>query len=247
MRVEAFGVQLAVTERGAGVPVLLVHGMAASAASWDPVLDALAGEARLIAYDRRGYGASGAPQPYERTTVNEQAEDATALLAARVREPALVCGADLGALVCLDLLVRHAERVRGAVLLAPPLYAFVAGATEALAAERVRLEEALRAEGPAAAVDAYLAGASGVPVSATRRERARRDHRAFFADYGGLASWAVTRATLRAIRAPVVVVDGERPSPPAQAAAAALEGLLPNVRRSDGADPLPALRDLLAA
>jgi pimeloyl-ACP methyl ester carboxylesterase len=35
---------------------------------------------RVIAYDRRGYGESGVPQPYTGTTVSEQAEDLAALV-----------------------------------------------------------------------------------------------------------------------------------------------------------------------
>ncbi|HVE69114.1 MAG TPA: alpha/beta fold hydrolase, partial [Solirubrobacteraceae bacterium] len=159
------GAELAVVERGAGEPVLLVHGMADRAAGWAPVVAALTGDgrapagsgrARVIAYDRRGYGASTAPEPYERTTVAEQSEDAAALLAALGARPAAVCGRDLGALVALDLARRHRDRVAGLVVVDPPLYAFSAAATEVLGAERLALEEALRDGGPAAAVRAWL-------------------------------------------------------------------------------------------
>ena len=106
--VEGAGVPLACFERGSGPPVLLVHGMADRAAGWDDTAEALAAGARTIAYDRRGYGGSGAPEPYERTTVEEQAEDAAALLRSLDAVPAVVGGRDFGALVCLDLCKRHA-------------------------------------------------------------------------------------------------------------------------------------------
>ena len=61
--------------------MLLVHGIGTGRAAWSATAGALAAEAQVIAYDRRGYGESGAPEPYTRTTVSEQAEDA-ALLAA---------------------------------------------------------------------------------------------------------------------------------------------------------------------
>src|SRR5215210_6203795 len=80
--VEAAGVELAYRELGEGDAVLLVHGMADDAAGWEDVVDALSDRARVIAYDRRGYGRSGAPDPYQRTTVQEQAQDAAALLRA---------------------------------------------------------------------------------------------------------------------------------------------------------------------
>ena len=117
--VEGAGVALNVVERGAGAPVLLIHGLAADAEAMAPVAQALAGEARVIAYDRRGYGASGAPEPYRGTTVEEQAQDAAALLGALDAGPAVVCGDGFGALVALDLAKRHRALVRAAVLCRP--------------------------------------------------------------------------------------------------------------------------------
>ena len=77
---EARGVELAWSERGEGAPVLLIHETAATGAVWEPVAAALSGRARAIVYDRRGWGASSAPDDYRRTTVEEQSEDAAALL-----------------------------------------------------------------------------------------------------------------------------------------------------------------------
>jgi hypothetical protein len=86
--VEGAGVPLAYEERGEGPTVLLVHGLASDAEAQRPLAEALAPGARVIAYDRRGYGASGAPVPYEGTTAEEQAEDAVALLRALGAAPA---------------------------------------------------------------------------------------------------------------------------------------------------------------
>jgi pimeloyl-ACP methyl ester carboxylesterase len=240
--VEGAGVELAYEVRGEGPAVVLVHGMAADAQVWEPVVEALAGRARTIAYDRRGYGESGAPEPYERTTVEEQAEDAAALIDALGAAPAVVCGADLGALVCLDLVKRHRDLLAGAVLFEPPLFAFVPAATEALAAQRAALETALRDSGPAAAVDVWLAGE---PVDEERRERARRAARPFFADYAAFAGWPVTRGELRAIDLPMRVVT--RPGAPRHVkdAAEALAPLVPDVRLSEDGDVADALAGLL--
>jgi pimeloyl-ACP methyl ester carboxylesterase len=133
--------------------------MADDRRGWAPAIDALAREFRVIAYDRRGYGESGAPEVYERTSVAEQTEDAAALIEALDAAPAIVAGVDFGALVCLDLLLRHRALVQAAVLLAPTLYELLPGAADDLAAQRVALGEVLHAEGPEAAVVAYLAGA----------------------------------------------------------------------------------------
>ena len=243
--VEGAGVPLACFEYGSGPAVLLVHGMADRATGWEATAAGLAAEARVIAYDRRGYGGSGAPEPYERTTVEEQAEDATALLGSLDAAPAVVCGRDFGALVCLDLCKRHAGLVRAAVLLDAPVLQFSAAAAEVLSDERVVLEQALRDGGPERGVDAWL-DARGEPAESPRRTRARADHAGFFADYGGLASWPVTRGELRALAMPLVILTSPGAPGPIREAADALAGLAPAARREEAADPGAAIRALLA-
>jgi pimeloyl-ACP methyl ester carboxylesterase len=241
--VEGAGVALNVVERGAGTPVLLIHGLAADAGTMAPVAQALAGEARVIAYDRRGYGSSGAPEPYLGTTVEEQAQDAAALLGALDAGPAVVCGDGFGALVALDLTKRHRALVRAAVLADPPLFMFVPEATERLGAQHAELEAAVREGGPQAGVEAWLGGR----VEAAALQRARTANRAFFADYAGLASWPVTRRELRALDAPAVVLTGPRSPPHIVAAADALAALLPAARRVGDGDLVAATRALLAS
>lgn len=243
--VEGAGVPLACFEHGSGPVVLLVHGMADRAVGWEATAAGLAGEARTITYDRRGYGGSGAPEPYERTTVAEQAEDAVALLESLDASPPVVCGRDFGALVCLDLCKRHARLVRAAVLLDAPVLQFSAAAAEILSEERVVLEEALRDGGPERGVDAWL-DARGEPADSPRRTRARIDHGAFFADYGGLASWPVTRAELRALAMPLAVLTSPRAPGPFREAADALAGLAPGARRQEATDVGAAIRAMLA-
>jgi pimeloyl-ACP methyl ester carboxylesterase len=232
------GVSLAYETRGDGPAVLLVHGMADDRHGWAPTVDALAPHARVIVYDRRGYGESGAPEVYERTSVPEQTEDAAALIEELDAAPAIVAGADFGALVCLDLLLRHRPLVQAAVLLAPALYELLPGAADDLAAQRVALGEVLHAQGPEAAVVAYLAGAPP-----ERIERARPAHRAFFADYGGLATLPAGRRELAGIDAEVVMLEGA-PGTLGAAVAARLADLLPNARLQAGADVAAAVRSL---
>lgn len=241
---EGAGVELAYRETGAGPAAVFVHGIADDGRAWDSALRALADRARAISYDRRGYGASGAPEPYERTTVHEQAEDAAMLLRALDAAPAVACGADLGALVVIDLLLRHRELLRGAVLVDPAAYPLVAGAAEAISAERMELERALRDSGPVGAVEAYLAPRA---VTADRLERARAAPLAMFADYAALASLPLLRRELRRIELPVLVLDGPAPPPRARAAGDALAQLLPRAQRRGAEDPAAAVGELLPA
>ena len=240
--VEGAGVPLHVEEQGTGPAVLLIHGLASDALALDPVAAAIAaGGARAIAYDRRGYGASGSPEPYHGTTVEEQAEDAAALLRALDPGPAVVAGDGFGALVALDLVKRHGGLVRAAVLSNPVLFALVPEATEMLSTQRAEIEEAVREGGPAAGVEAWLGGR----VQGDALARARAAHRGFFADYAGLATWAVSRRELRALATPAVVLSGPWSPPHVVAAADALAGLLPDATRADDGDIAAAVAGLL--
>jgi pimeloyl-ACP methyl ester carboxylesterase len=234
--VEGAGVELAYEDSGTGPPItLVIHGMASGAWAAASLQDALPG--RVIAYDRRGYGGSGAPEPYAATTVQEQGEDAAALLAALDVERARVVGVGFGGLVALDLLVRHSQLVEGAVLADVPLYAFVPAANEDLAAQRKLMEDALRDGGPSAAIAAWL----GPHASGAFLERAQASPRGFFADYAGLATWSPSRRELRGIGVPVVFVTGPDSGPHVIQAADEAAGLVPGgSRRTDG-DVLAAL------
>ena len=71
---------LAYDERGNGPAVVLVHGTATARSVWRETVEALGDGVRAIAYDRRAYGDSGAPEPYGGTTVGEQADDLAELI-----------------------------------------------------------------------------------------------------------------------------------------------------------------------
>jgi len=239
--IEGAGVPLSVEEAGTGRPVLLIHDIGSDATDLAGLAADLADHARVLRYDRRGYGGSGVPVPYEATTVHEQAQDAACVLTALAREPAVVCGLGFGALVALDLVTRHRGAVAGVVLVDPPLFAFVAEAAEALSTERAALEEALREGGPELAVERWL----GPGADASRVARARDAHRSVFADLAGLASWPVTRRALRAIDVDAVVLtSGEAPAH-VISAADALAGLMPRVRRDGTGDVEGGVRSVL--
>ena len=236
------GVELTYEERGTGRAVLLIHDMAGDRGSALHGGAALVGDARVIDYARRGYAGSGAPEPYDGTTVHEQAEDAAAVLASLAPQGAVVAGEGFGALIALDLLLRHRPRVTAALLLDPQLLAFVPSATRALADERERIEAALRAGGPQAGVDAWLDARED-----RDGEAARASAHGFFADYAGLASWPVTRGELRSLDAPAIVLTHERTPAHIAAAADALAELLPRAERRADGDVAGALRALLDA
>jgi pimeloyl-ACP methyl ester carboxylesterase len=221
---------LAYEERGAGPGVLLVHGAGVGRGLWTETLDALGDGVRAVAYDRRAYGASGAPEPYGGTTVEEQAEDAARVIRALDLGPALVCGHELGALVCLDLLRRHGGLVSGAVVIEPPLLSLSAAAPEYVSALHHVLEEAARERGAAGAVEAYLEDVGGPGtlerLGPGRVDDARAVARALAADLGAGPAWQFSRRELRGLSAPVAVVSGRRSAPVRREAAQALARVL---------------------
>jgi pimeloyl-ACP methyl ester carboxylesterase len=237
--VEAGGVALAYDDSGAaGAPVVLVHGTATARTVWREVTEALsaAGErdraARVVAYDRRAYGDSGAPEPYGGTTVGEQADDLAALMTGLDASPATVCGHELGALACLDLAVRRPELVERLVLIEPAMLWLVADGTDAVGELREAVASAAREGGPGAAVRAYLEATGGPDIERLlgpeRMGAAERSPRAFAADLAAAASWAGGRRELRALDSiPVTIVAGARSSVVRREAADALAALIP--------------------
>jgi esterase len=132
-------------EHGQGPPILCVHGTGGSALMWAAAVPELAGLGRVIVYDRRGCTRSQRPDPYDKTTVAEHADDAAALLAVLGAAPAVVVGRSYGGGVAIDLALRYPECVRALVLLE--------AAIPSLSAEAIAWEESLRQRVLAAAAD----------------------------------------------------------------------------------------------
>ena len=99
-------------------PFLLLHGLASTARSWEPVARRLAAAGhRVFATDFRGHGLSDKPDDsYDLATF---ASDLTSLIEALELDRPVLVGHSLGAFVMLEAFARHAELgglVRGVVL-----------------------------------------------------------------------------------------------------------------------------------
>src|SRR5207249_8332068 len=106
------GVELAVDMRGAGPPLLFVHGFPFDHTMWKHQLAGLT-RWRRIAPDLRGAGASSAPA--SGYSMRRYADDLAAVLDGVGVEQAVVCGLSLGGYVLFELLRRHPDRVRAAI------------------------------------------------------------------------------------------------------------------------------------
>lgn len=97
---------------GAGVPFLLVHGLASNARMWDGVAELLAAAGHPVdAVDLRGHGASDAPATgYDHATA---VTDLVAVADARGSDRPVVVGQSWGGNVVVELAARHPALVRG--------------------------------------------------------------------------------------------------------------------------------------
>jgi len=259
-RLEVRGAELEWSERGEeGRPTaLLVHETAVDRRAWDPVSQALGAHgARAISYDRRGWGGSGAPPGYARTTVEEQSEDAAGLLegllegrqgvAPGVPGGAVLAGAGLGAIVALDLAARRPDLVAGTVLVEPPLLSLLPEATELLAAD-LRTLEAAAGEGRESLVGLYLsgrlgalgAGAGRLPDALTAPARERPA--SLIAEIGAVPAWRMSVPRLAEATRPAAILTSAATPPLLLAAARALADRLANAEhRGLNADGPPHL------
>lgn len=87
--------------RGAGTPLLLIHGLGGSWRSWTPILDALAAEREVIALDLPGFGDTP-PLPGE-VSIATLADAVTAFLSAHDLTGVDVVGSSMGARLVLEL------------------------------------------------------------------------------------------------------------------------------------------------
>lgn len=204
--------------------MLAINGIGGGGERLGAELAPLADRSRIISYDRRGYGKSEAPEPYLATTVTEQSEDAAALLLALGAGPALLVGADFGALIALDLCLRRPELVCAAVLADPPVYSLDVESTRELAEQRGAIEEALRAGSTDQAIEALL----GANADGDLLASAQANSGACFADYGGLASLELTHRQMRDCRLPIKILSTPSASAPLALIADELDGLLGN-------------------
>ncbi|HJW70350.1 MAG TPA: alpha/beta fold hydrolase [Candidatus Binatia bacterium] len=111
------GLRLHVAEAGSGPALLLVHGLTASHAVWQPTIEALADRWRVIAPDLPGHGESAKPDaPY---TVDFFAGMMRSLARMLDVPEAVVCGSSLGGRVALELALWYPAFTRALVLAAP--------------------------------------------------------------------------------------------------------------------------------
>ena len=221
---------LYVVRAGDGPQIVLIHGSAADHRSWSIQLASpLRAQFTLIAYDRRGDAES----------VEAHADDAEALLAAPGagdRGPAgrtVVVGSSFGAVIALELIRRGTAAIAGAVLIEPPLAASDDAAPVAASFLPAFDRRCARDGGPAAGelfLRTVLGDAAFDRMPRVFQTQATARFAEIRADTVALMAYRPRYAELAAIRAPVLLLGGERSAPSFRATLEALHRSLGNAR-----------------
>ena len=110
------GVHFAYRELGpdSGVPVIFLHHLMAVLDDWDPrIIDGIAAQRRVIAFDNRGVGASGGSVP---PTIEEMGRDAIAFIRALGFRQVDLLGFSLGGGVAQMVALQAPDLVRRIIL-----------------------------------------------------------------------------------------------------------------------------------
>ena len=230
------GLRWEVRSRGAGRPLLLLHGFTGRGSSWGAHATALARRFRVAVVDLPGHGRSGYAAP-ARMSVGRTADDLATILAHLGAGPAHVIGYSLGARIGLRLAVAHPAAVAGLVLESPS-----AGIeNEAQRAERRVADEALATRLERDGIADFVTAWERDPVFATHaalrpgvvaRQRAirlRSDAHGLAASLRGAGQGAMEPLfdRLRAVTSPTLVIAGaldDRGRPRAETVARGIPG-----------------------
>jgi pimeloyl-ACP methyl ester carboxylesterase len=102
--------------------VVMVHGIASSSVTFERLVPLVEPYHRVIAIDLLGFGESPMPDDAEYTIDEHTAALARTVRRLRLREPFVLVGHSLGALIATRYAATHAAKVSKVILVSPPIY-----------------------------------------------------------------------------------------------------------------------------
>lgn len=214
----ALPVTLATRDVGSGAPLLLLHAFPLSGAMWQPQIDALASDYRLLVPDLPGFGDTPLPDvPY---TLDDLADTLAALLDEKGLEQVTLAGLSMGGYIAFSMLRYHPQRI-SALILADTR----AGAdTEQGKAGRETNARLVETEGSAAIADKMLPSllspaAASEQVASLRSLIERNDPAGIATALRAMAARNDSTDLLSGINVPTLVIVGadDALTPPAEA------------------------------
>ena len=199
--------------RGSGPSVLFIQGATGDGGTFDRVAELLADEFTVVTYDRRGNSRSPRPAGWDKTSMDEQADDAAGLIQALGLGPAAVFGTSAGAVILLNLLTRHPEVLRGAIVHEPPMVPVLSNAQEVGAELQSMTEEGLANLGPRKTMEMFIRQNAGEKnfknLDPELRERMLGNAETFFfIELEGFVSYVPDAGALAEVTVPVQVLAG---------------------------------------
>ncbi|WP_433198383.1 alpha/beta fold hydrolase [Nocardia sp. CA-107356] len=119
--VETTGARLHTESAGTGPDLVLIPGGGGDAGMYEAVVPLLTDRYRVITFDRRGNSRSPFTDPHAAIDIATQAADVIAILDAYAIERAHIFGSSGAAIITLELLAAHADRLHDAVVHEAPL------------------------------------------------------------------------------------------------------------------------------
>jgi pimeloyl-ACP methyl ester carboxylesterase len=191
--------------------LVLLHGYPLNSQMWQPQIEGLATQARVIAPDLRGHGDSQVvPGPYSMDLLADDVH--TLLKELNLTEPIVLCGLSMGGYVSFAFQRKYPERLRGLILTATR----AAADTEQGRAARDQAMQTAREQGVEAIVES-MAPKLLAPQTVAERplllELAQAIMRGtslegVLGDLEGLKNRPDSTATLAEIRVPTLIIHG---------------------------------------
>ncbi len=220
MKVHINGIDLAYSDEGQGHPIVFLHAFPLNRSMWEPQVEALKNQFRVITIDLRGHGESDAPM--WRYTLEQFADDTIALLQHLAIPQATFVGLSMGGYILFVLYRNYPEYVRALVLADTRAEAD----TPEGKATRVSMAQVAYRRGVSAIADLMLSkllSPTGMEHNHELKSKLRtmisgNQMSGIIGDLMAMEERPDARPLLPTIRVPTLVVVGEHdsPSPPAE-------------------------------
>jgi 3-oxoadipate enol-lactonase len=207
------GIEIAFELRGAGIPIVMIHGAQGDQSMYAGLAAALAPTYRVLTFDQRGSGLSEKPDmPY---SIAMLADDTAALMDHLEIPAAHIIGVSMGGMIAQEFALRHPNRVRALVLgcttAGGPKSIRLGGdaLTNAYSTKPMTAEERGKALAEAAFTKGYVAQHPEIVAAMIESRRSRPIDTVAFPHRMKAATEHDTYDRLGEIRCPTLVITGK--------------------------------------